>query len=1047
MLSLAMASVGLTALSATAEQAERPEYLDMTQQQRTEYVTEIQSFDYGILIESDSADYSQYYSGGAYAATTVMGWAGMSTAGTYGAYYALEWVGYIISESLERAGHDKEAAYFPHSDQFDIDLDYSNADPNGDFGNNLLFAVDYATGGDSTVVMEVVADATASMGYGMYKGFESNVHLMYYVYDDLKEDTVEETATNIVCKIPSVPCDSSDNRVSPYTSVNRATHGYDEFQTMYVANRSSRYYRSYLFDMMNKQGGFSNFEQVATGNGNDYIFGSNVAYGGGGNDTFVDVINAYGDSTLYGRSNGNGAKKDVIVRATNAYGGEGDDTIIDSRTAKGQSGDDLIINAVNGYGGDGDDTIQDSNTAYGGNGNDNLWGNARNFGNDGDDRLIGSDALSQWHWGGDGNDIIQGNGGNDQIFGENGYDILSEVVEENTYNLIDGGADEDSLRLVLKNSSDLYIDFSNSSTITNDIPSFDFAIVGDDTMLPLVTVKNVETLLFDDQSSSTFVADFTGLPQAITYEGNALANTVHGGENHDLIRGEKGRDTLYGGNGNDTLDGGSWPDRLYGEAGHDSLFPGLGNDYVDGGEGIDTVSYANLPDSIDADLSSGIVAQVSNNRTDTLINIENLIATDFNDTITGDSQDNLLVGGLGDDIIDGGDGDDTLVAVEGDDTLTGGHGSDTFELAHFRSNVQITDYNHSEGDVIQLDVYALGIPLDENGEAIISSYGGTQGGRYHAIYHNYHAKTVQLVIPSGEVRNIATLQAGHDFSTNQIQFINRDPALLYKTEANTTVNVAAPKYKLLANNNVGNLNQNWQTRNISSKAFADPMVFTSAPTFNGDDGGVIRLSNIDSDGFSVAFNEWDHLDNQHVSERFDYLVLDKGPITMADGTLIEVGEFSHDGTGEWRDVGFTDNFSQAPYVFLSIQTFYGTQPVVAVVKGITKDGFKAVLMEEEALMDGHAIESISYIAIQPASGTQGIFDSEQGAKSYKLFSDSLDHNRKRIGQKTYWLDEDISVDNEKEHALETVHVLEIGGISLIQQVSLNGGDTVSIRKQ
>ena len=862
-----------------------------------------------------------------------------------------------------------------------------------------------------------------------------------------KKTPLKKTATNIVCKIPSVPCDSSDNRVAPYTTVNRATHGYTEFQYMYVANRSSRYYRSSLYDMMSKQGGFTNFERVATGNGNDHIFGSIVAYGGGGNDTFVDVINAYGDSTLYGRSNGNGGKADVIVRATNGYGGEGNDTIIDTHNARGQAGDDVIINAVNGYGGDGEDTIQDSNTAYGGNGNDNLWGNARNFGNDGDDRLIGSDALSQWHWGGDGNDIIQGNGGNDEIFGENGYDLLSEIVEDQGYNLVDGGADEDSLRLVLKNSSDLYIDFSNSSTITNDIPSFDFAIVGNDAMLPLVTVKNVETLLFDDQSDSTFVADFTGLPQAITYEANALANTVHGGENHDLIRGEAGRDTLYGGNGNDTLDGGSGFDTLYGEAGHDSLFPGLGSDYVDGGEGIDTVSYANLTKRINADLSAGSVYQVNWNRTDTLVDIENLIATDFNDTIVGDHLDNLLVGGLGDDVIDGGDGDDTLVAVEGDDTLTGGQGADTFELAHFRSNVTISDYNHSEGDVIQLDVYALGIPLDENGEAIISSYGGTQGGRYHAIYLNYHAKTVQLVIPSGEVRDIATLQAGHDFNPSQIQFINRDPALLYKTEADNTVNVATPKYKFLAKSNVGNLNQHWQTRNISSKSFADPMVFTSAPTFNGDDGGVIRLTNIDNDGFDVAFNEWDHLDNQHVSEHFDYLVLDKGPVTMGDGTLIEVGEFSHDGTGEWRDVGFTDNFSQAPYVFLSIQTFYGTQPVVAVVKDITKNGFKAALMEEEALMDGHAIESISYIAIQPGSGTQGIFDAEQGAKSYSLFSDSLDHNGKRIGQQYYWLKEDVSRDSEIEHALETVQVLEMGGVSLVQQVSMNGGDTVSLRRQ
>jgi len=90
--------------------------------------------------------------------------------------------GYIFRETLERAGHTKEAAYFPHSDQFEIDLDYSNADPSGDFGNNVFFAMDYGTGGDSTVVMEVVADVTVSMGYG----FETNVLTMYDIYDDLR---------------------------------------------------------------------------------------------------------------------------------------------------------------------------------------------------------------------------------------------------------------------------------------------------------------------------------------------------------------------------------------------------------------------------------------------------------------------------------------------------------------------------------------------------------------------------------------------------------------------------------------------------------------------------------------------------------------------------------------------------------------------------------------------------------------------------------------------------------------------------------------------
>jgi len=797
LLSIAITSAALTTLPVFAQEAERPEYLDLTEQQRQEYVTQIQEIDAGILIESDSADYSMYYSGGAYAATTVMGWVGMSTPATYGAYYALEWVGYIISESLERAGHDKEAAYFPHSDSFDVQLDYSNVksvDSGNDFGHNLLYLLDLSTDGGSTEVMEVVADATASMGYGMYKGLEATSLSMYYFYDDVKATTMDATAINIACNIsiPGVPCNSDDSNLPPHFSIPQATHGYSEFDTLFSGNPSSKWYRLSGWDQtyeLNAQGGFTNFARLDSGYGNDYIFGSVFAKAGAGDDTLVDVTWAYADLSYFG----DGSGQDTIVRAFKGWGGAGNDTLLDTDYAYGEAGDDLIINATNAYGGNDSDTIQGSDYAYGGLGADNLWGNIRNYGEDGNDSLIGSDASSQWHYGGDGNDVIQGNGGNDEIYGENGYDILSEIVEDNSLNIVDGGDDDDSLRLVLKNTVDLSI---GSSTTIAGIPSF--TILGNSPALPLVKVKNVETLLIDDQSTSTFTANFSGLLLAINYEANELDNTIHGGEHHDLIRGESGNDTLYGGNGNDTLDGGPGADHLYGEAGHDNLFPGLGSDYVDGGSGIDTVSYANLSVGIIANLTRGLVNQVENHNMDVLVAIENIIGSDHNDVLYGDGASNLIVGGLGDDELNGDDGNDILVADGGNDQLTGGQGEDSFELAHFRSNVKITDYSYSEGDVIQLDSYALGIPVDENGEAIISSDGTTQGARYHVISITAHTHELGLTLPSGERSTIATLQDGHDFHTSQIQFVHRDPELLYKTDEALAATVTETSTEVVA---------------------------------------------------------------------------------------------------------------------------------------------------------------------------------------------------------------------------------------------------------
>jgi len=42
-----------------------------------------------------------------------------------------------------------------------------------------------------------------------------------------------------------------------------------------------------------------------------------------------------------------------------------------------------------------------------------------------------------------------------------------------------------------------------------------------------------------------------------------------------------------------------------------------------------------------------------------LDDLENLIGTDFDDSLTGDAGDNVLTGGLGNDTLDGGEGIDT----------------------------------------------------------------------------------------------------------------------------------------------------------------------------------------------------------------------------------------------------------------------------------------------------------------------------------------------------------------------------------------------------
>ncbi|PWB33467.1 type I secretion target, partial [Pseudomonas sp. SDI] len=157
------------------------------------------------------------------------------------------------------------------------------------------------------------------------------------------------------------------------------------------------------------------------------------------------------------------------------------------------------------------------------------------------------------------------------------------------------------------------------------------------------------------------------------------AGSVLTGTSHDdtLIAGNTAT-TLNAGDGNDVLVGGSGNDSLYGGDGNDLLIGGLGNDLLDGGAGIDTASYASAATAVTVNLNLAGQQNTGGGGLDTLVSIENLIGSDYNDTLTGDNNANLLMGGKGNDTLVGGGGEDTLIGGLGDNTLTGGAGADTF---------------------------------------------------------------------------------------------------------------------------------------------------------------------------------------------------------------------------------------------------------------------------------------------------------------------------------------------------------------------------------
>ena len=132
-----------------------------------------------------------------------------------------------------------------------------------------------------------------------------------------------------------------------------------------------------------------------------------------------------------------------------------------------------------------------------------------------------------------------------------------------------------------------------------------------------------------------------------------------------------GADTLRGGDGNDTLSG---------NGGNDYLEGGDGADIIDGGTGFNVASYAGASHFVVVDLAlQGQWQDTQGAGADLITNVENLVGSDFNDTLSGDGQTNVIHAGAGDDTLYGRAGDDNLFGEAGNDYLDGGDGADVID--------------------------------------------------------------------------------------------------------------------------------------------------------------------------------------------------------------------------------------------------------------------------------------------------------------------------------------------------------------------------------
>ncbi|WP_245269801.1 calcium-binding protein [Ensifer sp. WSM1721] len=570
-----------------------------------------------------------------------------------------------------------------------------------------------------------------------------------------------------------------------------------------------------------------NIENIIASSQNDILVGdsnNNTFTGGAGADQVIgqsgfdtsdystsaagvtiDLNTTVLDPLALGTGTGGDAEGDTLQLIERIIGSAFIDTLNGGElndTFMGGGGADII------NGGLGTDTAEYSSSAAGVSVTLDDTGAALGLGGDAEgDMLTSIENLI----GSDGDDVLIGNSGLNRLDGRAGNDYFRSGA---------GGSSSPipATELVIGGEGIDTMDYSASAAaviarLSDSLTSGSLSTGGEADGDVLVTMENIVGSAFGDQ---LFGASGT--------------NRLEGGGGNDLLAGGAGADVLIGGDGADTafyqtsgagvtivldntgaalgvggdaqgdqlstienLFGSNFDDLLVGNASVNRLDGGGGNDtfrsgaggsfaggiaeFIIGGAGIDTIDYSASTGAVLARLFSGTSGSLSQGAEadgDLLLQMENVMGSNFSDQLFGSTAGNKLVSGSGNDQMRGGSGADILSATGtgaktlfGDGIADGGvAGQDTFRILGGTGNV-IADYQSGE-DLFLNSLNATG------GIALTAiSIGGvaTWVGRFTGSTH-------QTYVALGAQSSVSQAQAGAALNTLIANDLFIDPALI-----------------------------------------------------------------------------------------------------------------------------------------------------------------------------------------------------------------------------------------------------------------------------
>jgi len=172
---------------------------------------------------------------------------------------------------------------------------------------------------------------------------------------------------------------------------------------------------------------------------------------------------------------------------------------------------------------------------------------------------------------------------------------------------------------------------------------------------------------------------------------------------------------------------------------------------------------------------------------------------------------------------------------------------------------------------------------------------------------------------------------------------------------------------------------------LFENSYTQPIVIAGPPTFNGSNQLTVRIRNIDQEGFEIRLQEWDYLDGSHTEETLSYMVMEKGTHTLDSGIKIEAGSFK--ASARFQGVTLQQPYDLIPVILTQVITEIDPNAVTGRTQKSSQTSFEYKLQEQETTKNGHAEETVGYIAWEPGKGEFSGLQFEAG-----ITAKSITHN-------------------------------------------------------